>query len=358
VVNDTVPATLTQFGDELVCAIARELSTEQPTSPSRGRRSRRRRRIVVAAAAGCVLAGATVGVVLVVTGGSTDSARDQHVLRAAEIALPKPSPNTILHVSVTQTMTSGARGDSAHLVPIVDAEGWFQQGPPYRSVTREHVPGQTPTWQTGSRIYDPAAKRAYAVPVLPNSPRFTLKNDPDGIDTLRVATPYGPVRQTVSSAQARALRAGGDRIELIGAWNGRRFSVSAAITPRTRAAVSAPTSTSLTFPARLHRLLGSGNARVAGRVTVDGRAAIKIAISGVPGYQRMTYFVDPTTYRPIELDSYGLSDSDLTRLVFHVYQQLPTKGNAQRLRLHTAAGTSVDHQPAGFYRHIPALVFW
>jgi hypothetical protein len=48
----------------------------------------------------------------------------------------------------------------------------------------------------------------------------------------------------------------------------------------------------------------------------------------VPGYQKMTYYVDPTTYRPIELDKYGSSSKDLTRLVFHVYQQLPTKRNA------------------------------
>jgi hypothetical protein len=180
------------------------------------------------------------------------------------------------------------------------------------------------------------------------------------VDTLRVATAYGPVRQTVSTAQARALRAGVDGILLIGIWNGRKLSLHAAITPRAQAKVSSvslPTSTSLTFPARLHRLLQSGNARVAGRVTVDGRPAIKIAISGVPGYQRMTYYVDPTTYQPIELDNYGSSSKDLTRLVFHVYQQLPLKGNARLLRLHTAVGTSVDHNPAGFYQHIPPLLF-
>ena len=318
--------------------------------------------MLVGVAGGCALAGAAAAVaVLVSGGGSDDSAFDQHVLRAAAIALPTPSPNTILHVSVTQTMTPGARGDSAHLVATLDAEGWFQQGPPYRSVTREQVPGQPPIWQTSSRVYDPATKRAYAVPLLPNRPRFTLTSAPNGMATLQVATAYGPVRQTVSRAQARALRAGTDGILLIGSWDGHKFSVSASVTPKAQAtgsSVSAPTSTSLTFPARLHRLLQSGNARVAGRVTVDGRAAIKITISGVSGYQRLTYYVDPTTYQPIELDSYGLSDADVTRLVFHVYQQLPTKGNARLLRLHTAAGTTVDHNPAGFYLHLPPLLFW
>jgi hypothetical protein len=111
-----------------------------------------------------------VAVIVAAGGGSADSAWDQRVLRAAEIALPKPAPDTIVHVSVTQTMTPSARGNSALLVPTVDAEGWFQQGTPYHAVTREQVPGQTPTWQTGSRVYDPATKRVYVDPPLPSSP--------------------------------------------------------------------------------------------------------------------------------------------------------------------------------------------
>jgi hypothetical protein len=110
-----------------------------------------------------------------------------------------------------------------------------------------------------------------------------------------------------------------------------------------------PSSTSLTFPAQLHQLLG--NAQVIGRTTVDGRPAIRIAISGVSGYHRMTYNVDPATYRPIELDDYGSSSTDVTRIVFHAYQQLPIKGNDQLLRLLTSPGTSVDHNPG---RHLRA----
>jgi hypothetical protein len=44
--------------------------------------------------------------------------------------------------------------------------------------------------------------------------------------------------------------------------------------------------------------------------------------------------------------------------VFHVYQQQPIKANARLLGLHTSAGTIVDHNPAGFFRHIPPLLFW
>jgi hypothetical protein len=261
-------------------------------------------------------------------------------------------------------MTPGARGNSARLVPTVNAEGWFQQGPPYRSVTREQVPGQTPTWQTSSRVYDPATQRVYVQPPLPGShPRFTLTKDGrNGVITLRITTSYGPVRQPVTAAQARALRTGTDGILWVAGLNAsHRFFLDAAVVPPAQSSqtmLEQPNSLSLIFPAQLHRLLQSGHARVAGRVTVDGRTAIKIAISGVPGYRKMTYYVDPTTYRPIELDNYGSSPKDLTRLVFHNYQQLPIKGNARLLGLNSSAGTSVDHNPASFYQHIPPLLLW
>jgi hypothetical protein len=357
-VNDTLPTALTQFGDDLQRAIARELSTPRPTPPPR-----RHRPLRVGIAACCVAASAAA--VVAVRGGSADSAWDQHVLRAAEIALPKPAPNTIVHVSVTQTMTPSVRGNSALLVPILDAEGWFQQGAPYRSVTREQVPGQTPTWQTSSRLYDPATKRVYVYPQFPSRhPRFTLtKTGRDDLVTLRIATSYGPVRETLTAAQARGLRTGADLIQWIAGLNAsHKFFLSAGVVPRAQASnvgsAGPPSSTSLTFPARLQRLLQSGNARVVGRTTADGRAAIKIAISGVSGYHRMTYYVDPATYRPIELDEYGSSSSALTRIVFHAYQQLPIKGNVRLLRLPTPPGTTVDHNPTGIFEHTPPLLLW
>jgi hypothetical protein len=335
------------------------------TSPPPRRRWSSRRRMLIGAAASFAVAGAAAGVVLVVSGGgSTDSTWDQHVLRAAEIALPTPAPNTIVHISATQTMTPSARGDSNLLVPTLDAEGWFQQGAPYRSLTREQVPGQTPTWQTGSRIYDPATRRVYVHPPFPSShPRFTQTKTSQGDTvTLQIATAYGPVRATATAAQIRALHTGADLIEWSESWNGHRLGLGATVIPSAPSSMTSldqqPSSQSLSFPAQLHRLLQSGHARVAGRVTVDGRRAITIAISGVPGYQRSTYYVDPTTYKPIELDNYGVHPNDLTRLVFHTDQQLPLKDNTQLLRLHTPAGTTVDHNPGGYYGHIPPLVIW
>ncbi len=361
--NDTLPSALTQFGNDLERAIARELAAPEPTPPPR--RGRTRRHWMLAAAASCAVAAAVAAVIVATDSDSTNSAWDQHVLRAAEIALPKPAPGTIVHVSVTQTMTPSARGHSALLVPTLDAEGWFEQGPPYRSLTREQVPGHQPTWQTNSGLYDPATNRIYVGVRFPSShPRFTqTRTDRDGIVTLRIATAYGPVRQTVTRAQARGLRTGADAIQWVAGLNAsHQFFLQASVISTTNApsvsSAGPPSGTSLTFPAQLHRLLQSGNARVVGRVTVDGRAAIRIAISGVSGYDRMTYYVDPATYAPIELDDYGSSSTNLTRLVFHTDQQLPTKGNGRLLRPPTSPGTRVDHDPAGILEHTPPLVLW
>ena len=256
-----------ELGDRLQAAIT---DPSRASRPRRGRRRPPRRwRLLVGVAAGCaVIAAAAAGVaVLANDGSSSNSAWNRHVLRAADIALPKPAPNTIVHVSVTQTMTPSARGNSAHLVPTLDAEGWFQQGTPYRSLTREQVPGQTATWQTSSRLYDPVTKRVYVDPQFPSShPRFTLtKTGRHGIVTLRIATSYGPVRQTVTIAQARALRTGADLIQWVAGLNAsHKFFLSAGLVPKAQASnvgsAGPPSSTSLTFPARLHRLLQSGNA--------------------------------------------------------------------------------------------------
>ena len=362
---DRFERSLVEASDRLGERTVHEGSTPGASPPPRRRRSPRRR-MLIAAVASSALVGAAAGVMLIASGGggSADSTWDQHVLRAAEIALPKPAPNTIVHISVTQTMTRGARGTSNLLVATLDAEGWFQQGAPNRSLTREQVPGQTPTWQTGSRVYDPATRRVYVHPSFPSShPHFTQTKAGQGDTlTLRIVTAYGPVRATATAAQIRALHTGADLIEWSEFWNGRKLVLGATVIRSASSSAAGsdqqPSSRSLSFPAQLHRLLQSGHARVAGRVAVAGRSAIKIEISGVPGYQRSTYYVDPETYKPIELDNYGVHPNDLTRLVFHIDQQLPLTGNTPLLRLPIAAATTVDHSPGGYYRHIPPLVIW
>jgi hypothetical protein len=362
VVNDTLPNSLTGFGDELRRAITRELEAPEWTPPLH-QRPQRRLRILVGAVAGCAVAAAAV---VVATGaGSGSSFSDAQVLRAAAIALPKPAPNTIVHVSVTQTMTPAARRDTVSTAaPTVNAEGWFQQGGQYRSVTRETLPEGTPIWESDTEIYEPASKRSYVMPSLPGGhPRYTLAKTDGGSYSLRIVSPDGPVEQTVSAAEAQALRTGVDQISWSETWNGRTAALQPLVMPTARSlkasTASQPNDTSLSFAAQLHQLLQSGRARVAGRVTVDDRSAIKIEIPGAHGKLWMTYYVDPTTYRPIEYDTYGFGNpQDVTRLVFHAYQLLPVKGNARLLRLPTAAGTTVDRNATAYFQHMPAPLFW
>ncbi len=359
--NDTLPNSLTRFGDELQRAITREITTPGQTPPPR---QRPRRWILLSAIAGCAVAAAAAAIV-VAGGGSSSLPSDAQVLRAAAIVLPKPSPNTIVYVSVTQTMTPAARHDTvSSAAPTLSAEGWFQQGGQYRSVTRETLPGGTPIWESDTEIYDPASNQSFVMPPLPTGhPRYTLTKTKGGSYSLRIVGPDGPLQQTVSAAEARALRTGADQIGWAETWNGHKATLQPLVMPTaqplTASTASQPNDTSLSFAAQLHQLLQSGRARVAGRVNIDGRSAIKIQIPGADGKLWMTYYVDPTTYRPIEYDTYGFGNpSDETRLVFHAYQLLPIKGNARLLRLPTAAGGNVERNATAYFQHMPAPLFW
>jgi hypothetical protein len=361
-VNQTLPPSLTEFGEELERAISRELLGAQPTPPHRRRTPRRRQWALLAGAAACAFATA---VALLSGGVSGSSAWSAHVLRAAEIALPEPAPNAIVHVSVTQTMTPTARRYAAGSAATVDAAGWFQQGGASRWVTRETLPGGHAIWQTDSRVYDTAAHRVYAAPSIPGGhPDYTLTTTARGgtyvlrIDALRGRT----VREVVSAAEAHALRTGVDQISWAIAWDRHRARLTPMVVPSARTVKNAqppqPNETSLTFAAQLHRLLQSGRARVAGPVAIDGRPAIKIDLPGADSRLWMVYYVDPRTYTPIALDSYGFnSRKDLTRVVFHTYQRMSIKGNARLLRLPVPAGTAVDHSATDYFRHLPTTLF-
>jgi hypothetical protein len=167
----------------------------------------------------------------------------------------------------------------------------------------------------------------------------------------------------VTATEAHALRTGADQIFWSETWNGHKPALHPTIFPTARTLhmtqAQQPGGVSLSFPAQLHRSLQSGRAQVAGRVTADGRAAIKIEILGEDHKPWLTYYVDPRTYQPIELDSYGAgSTEDVTRLVFHTYQRLPIKGNERLLRLPAPTGTMVDHNATEYFQHLPAPLFW
>ena len=362
--NGSLPESLIEFKDELQRGITRELTTPAATLPA-PRRTRRRGRIAVGAIAGGAVAAALAAVLVAAGGGAGGRVSAAQILRAAAIALPKPAPRTIVHISVTQALTPGARRNTGNTAAAsANAEGWFQQGGEYRSVTRVTLPGGTPIWESDGRVYDAATRRLYVLPPLPSGhPRYTLTRITAGSYSLRVLGPDGPIHQTVSAATARGLRSGADQVDWAEAWNGHTARLLPLISPTARSMRSSvsdqPNDTSLTFAAQLHQLLESGRARVAGHVTIDSRAAIKIQIPGADGRLWMTYYVDPQSYRPIEYDIYGFGNPrDQTRLIFHAYQVLPQKGNVRLLRLRTRKGTTVDRNPTSYFLHSPAPVFW
>jgi plasmid stabilization system protein ParE len=370
VVSDTVPRSLIEFGAQLERAIDRDRRRPDagpPASPDRHRNRRRsRRRPVLIGVLGAGGTAAVVVSVLMTTGaGSGRSAWTRHVLRAAAIALPAADPHTIVHVSITQTMTPQARRNSGDPAAELTAQGWFQQGGARRAVTEEARPGQGAIWQAGGRIYDTATRRVYELRPLPDGPAHpSLTRRRDGTYRLVVRGPHGPVRQTVTAAEARALRAGTDEVSWAETWNGHRARLAPLVGPsrRTIAADSRrqPDQVSLAFSAQLHRLLQSGRARVSGHRTVEGRPAIAISLAGADGKPWEVYYVDPATYRPLAFDLYGFGSlADRTRVIFHAYERLPTRGHTRLLRLPAPPGTPIERDATAYFRHLPpALFIW
>jgi hypothetical protein len=98
------------------------------------------------------------------------------------------------------------------------------------------------------------------------------------------------------------------------------------------------------FRREVLELLRSGDARELGRVTVAGRDAIRIVGQGGSA----TYFVDPSTYNPIEFRTRGTGGS--TSLRFVVYETLPLTASTRDL-LNVRAqhpDARVNHDPAAF----------
>ena len=363
--SKVLPPSLVRFGEELERAIDLEIESSALARTPRRRAPQTRRQITRFAAIGvCTAAAVTALAILLTAGGSRQSPWSRHVLRAAEFALPAADPHTIIHVSITQTMDAQARRGSGNPAAILTAQGWFQQGGSRRSVTEETIPGRGTIWQADSRLYDAATHRVYVMPQLPNGhPHYVIvTHGADSTLTLRVDGPHGLITQTITAAEARALRAGTDQVFWAETWNGHRARLQPLIGPRfsTIKAKSRqqPDQVSLTFSAQLHRLLQSGRAQVDGHSTVDGQAAIKIALPGVDNRPFEAYYVDARTYAPIEFDLYGAGKlTNRTRVVFHSYDRLPLRGNQRVLRLPVPTGTRVVNSATQYFRHDPPPIF-
>jgi len=341
-VNSTLPASLTAYGEALEEAISRDLR-------SRPRRKLALRSALVAAAVAAVALGA-LSLVSRHGGGS--------VVDRAAAAIAR-SPGTILHVDMLGSQTNG---DGR--VITWSEESWQQQSAPYDGREVQTAPDgssvESASADSRDEVYDRARNTIYvsepestATPAELNS--YDIEPGPrPGTAVLRmpgrVARAKGAhlfATAVITARQARALRNG---TYVIGfRLSKRNGSAKPTLTVMPKPQVSRkddspdadPTSSG--FRGQILALLRSGEARVVGHRTVDGQDTI--AIASADGHT--TYYVDPGTYGPVELDTRGTNGG--TTLRFRTYETLELGANRRLLSL-TAQhpGARVDRNPADY----------
>lgn len=345
------------FDDRLWLHLVENHDAHLVTGPAASRRRTVAGRRLGVGVAACALAAAVVTVVLIRSGGtSTWSA--QVMQRAAAVLTPKPSSREILHVAVTQTMSPLAEKDSDTHIASLSEEGWLQQGSPYRRRVILHPAGGAIYEETdGNRIYNMTSNEISAATPLPaGRPRYAvLPGTTAGTRRLRAALPHGGTTTiTISPATLRGLRSGDDEVGWVMSWNGHVQKLGVGVFPSAkqlrRDQSQQPNPSSLSFATQLRGLLSSGHARVTRTNTDDGRAAIEIASVHPQSGPRTTYYVNPTTYAPIELDTYGnKSPRDVTRVHFRAYEILPLAGHSNLLRFTAPASARVSRNPADYW---------
>jgi hypothetical protein len=325
-------------GPEAVDALLREiLATPRPEEAPGRPRTRVAVRVAVGAAAAVAVAGAAL-VVREDRAGVTPASAE--VIRHALAALDQP-PGTILHVDMSGTQTNG----DGSTITWRD-QSWQQDTAPYSGRQVETTAHGTTTESANAgqaeQVYDAASNTIYesAVTAAHQPRRYRLAPGPrKGTYTLRllayrvsVKHPYavkavygGPgLRLVITARQARAIKDGTDTVRwVLHRAHGKHSRLEPAVVPASRASTAVPDSadpSSPDFAGQIRALLVSGGAHVVGHATVDGRDTLEI--SSKDGHT--TYYVDPSTYAPVELDTTG-TDGGVS-LVFNTYEFLP--GNA------------------------------
>jgi hypothetical protein len=361
-VSSDLPTSLTRFGEELERAIRRELTAPAATTaatarPSRRPRVRRAARSVLVLV---IVAAAVLAVLSRLTPTAAQSAwARQVVARAAAVVLaPAHSSRTILHIAVTETLSPRAQRDSHTTTAALSEEGWIQQGPPWNQRLLVH-PAGGPEYEEGelaSRIYNVTTNEVYPGLSTPTgNPKYTLRpGAKPGTYRLRVKLPHGFETSTITAAMVKLVRNGTDTVSLVTGWNGHVQRLQALVLPSARSLKSEPSlpnPSSVNFAVVLRALLFSGHARVSRVTTDDGKPAIEIASVHPLDGPRTIYYVDPTTYAPIELDTYGFDNpKDVTRARFSVYQSLALAGHRNLLRLTIPRSARIDRTPADYWK--------
>jgi hypothetical protein len=308
------------------------------------------------AAVGAV-AVAAVGSVAVLTGDRDGAApASAAVIRDAIAALSQP-PGTILHVDLRGSQWNG----DGTTIAWRDVT-WQQNAAPHDGRQVETASDGTTVESADAgrtqEVYDPATNTIYASTPTAAHRRYWLFPGPTaGTFLLRApvfkitpghgykVVPGGRRESVVITArQARALRDGTDVLT----WRRRHphgaFGVAVVPASAVRTTPSSADPSSEGFRDEILAMLRSGGAHVVGPATVAGRDTLEIRSRD----GHTTYYVEPGTYAPVEIDTRGTGGG--TRLRIDTYEVLP--GNAANAALvslpaqHPSA--TVDHSPADY----------
>jgi hypothetical protein len=320
----TVPASLINYRQLLEDAIRRDLATAP---------ARRRRTVVRFALAGAAASALALGLLSAVSDHAPWAVRPasaESVVRHAAAALGG-TPGTILHVDMT-----GTEWDPERTVTWRD-ESWQLESAPYGRRQIETGPDgstvESGSGPEGDQVYDPARNTIYI------GPRPT-KQTPAELQTPHLER--GPKPGTyilrlgnvpplvISARQAKALRRGTVHIGFRIRKQGGAVVEGLTLIPASSLyhdpnppddAGSSADPWSPAFRDEILALLNSGGAHVNGHRTIDGRDTIEIS----SGDGHTTYYVDPDSYEPVELDTTGTDGG--TALRFRTYETLPAEGN-------------------------------
>ena len=346
---------LDRLGDALRASAAIDLARAEQA---------RHRRVTAprgVAAGAVVLAAAAAGVVVLAQSSTGESAWAKHTLqRAAAVVIPPGSANTILHLTATETLSPLAQRARATTVSTLSEQAWIQQGSPWGERAIVQVPGG-PVLEENStgQIYNQTTNTLYAAPQIPTgTPQYTLTpTGSTGSDRLSVTLPQGGVStETLDASTAQALRDGTDVVQWSVGWDAgtQTQTVEPVVVPSAQEdqqlQAQQPDPGSTSFVAELNGLLDSGHAQVTRTTTSDGQPAIEISSVNPQSGPQTDYYVNPQTYAPIELDTYGYdSPNDVTRVHFTAYETLPLAGNEQLLQVTVPPTAQDDHTPADYW---------
>jgi hypothetical protein len=341
-------------------AVLAQILAEPQEPAARPRRRSIALRLGVVGAVAALVAVAVFAVTGDDRGGVTPASAA--VIRHAISAVTQPE-HTILHVDMRGTQDNG----DGTTVTWRD-ESWQENTAPYdRRQLETGDDGritESGTLDGNSQVYDPARGTIYtsSPPPADMHRKYWISKGPrPGTFTLRTPVikvtpgkpfkvmPGGPKETIIITAeQLKALRAGTEVVKWKRQPGAGKKRFALAVVP---AAANAPRAPSCDvdpgsggFPDQIVTLLRNCGAQVVGHATIAGRDTLEIRSRD----GHTTYYVDSTTYAPVELDATGTDGG--TRLRFEAYEVLPaTQANEALLSLAAQHPSAiVDRDPAHY----------